>query len=271
MERLKESIYGLRVAPRIRTTPMQVLAVGPSRSGTGSLREALLQLGYHHTYHGFDTVVHPEDDIIWHKLRLKREKLGPGSLTAADFDQVIGHCAAITDHAATAFALDLIAAYPDAKVILNVRKDVDAWHRSVMQTLMPLHRSWTFWVRSWFCSELFWVRESFMRGNWDKFYRGDFEQHSRAVLEQHCQAVRSQVAPERLLEWEIQDGWAPLCLFLGETEPDRPFPTLNAGRSYEKLFRERMARADGNMLRLLAGLAAVAIASAYTKYFVCCN
>ncbi|KAM3501536.1 hypothetical protein MY10362_005485 [Beauveria mimosiformis] len=182
---------------------MQVLAVGPSRSGTSSLREALLQLGYHHTYHGFDTVVHPEDDIIWHKLRLKREKLGPGSLTAADFDQVIGHCAAVTDHAATAFALDLIAAYPDAKVILNVRKDVDAWRRSVMQTLMPLHRSWKFWVRSWFCAELFWVREGFMRGNWDKFYRGDFEKHSRTVLEEHCQAVRSQVAPERLLEWEL--------------------------------------------------------------------
>ncbi|KAK8146933.1 hypothetical protein G3M48_002355 [Beauveria asiatica] len=269
MERLKESIYGLRVTPRARTTPMQVLAVGPSRSGTGSLREALLQLGYHHAYHGFDTVVHPQDDMLWHKLRLKRERLGPGSLTAADFDQVIGHCAAVTDHAAAAFALDLIAAYPDAKVILNVRRDVDAWHRSVMQTLVPLHRSWRFWVRSWFCSELFWVRESFMRGNWDKFYRGGFEKNSRTVLEEHCQAVRSQVVPERLLEWEIDDGWGPLCQFLGKAEPDRPFPTLNAGRNYEKLFRERIARADGNMLRLLAGFAVVAIASAYyTKYSV---
>jgi Sulfotransferase domain len=31
-----------------------VFAVGLSRSGTVSLRDALLQLGYDHTYHGFD-------------------------------------------------------------------------------------------------------------------------------------------------------------------------------------------------------------------------
>ncbi len=270
MERIKEKLYALEVTPRTRTTAMRVLAVGPSRSGTGSLREALLQLGYDYTYHGFDTVVHPEDDILWNRLRLKREQQGPDSLTAADFDQVIGHCAAITDHAAAAFALDLIAAYPEAKVILNVRKDVDAWHRSVMQTLMPLHRSWKFWVRSWFCSELFWVQESFMRGNWNLFYKGDFEKNSRIVLKEHCNAIRAHVAPDRLLEWEIHDGWESLCQFLGKPVPSGPFPTLNAGKNYEKLFRERIARADGNLLRLLVGIAVVAMASMtalWTKHF----
>lgn len=271
MNGIKEIIYSLEVRPRTRTTPLRVLAVGPSRSGTGSLREALLQLGYDYTYHGFDTVVHPEYDILWHRLRLKREKQGPGSLTAADFDQVIGHCAAITDHAAAAFALDLIAAYPEAKVILNVRKDVDAWHRSVMQTLMPLHLSWKLWIRSWFCSELFWLQESFMRGNWNVFYRGDFEKNSRTVLKEHCHTIRAHVAPERLLEWEIQDGWEPLCHFLGKTVPNTPFPRLNTGRNYEGLFRERIARADGNILRFLMGLAVLAIASAVTfwaKHFM---
>ncbi|TQW00289.1 hypothetical protein V2A60_001387 [Cordyceps javanica] len=268
MDYIKSRMYALEVTPRTRSTPMLVLAVGPSRSGTGSLREALIQLGYSHTYHGFDTVIQPADDILWHKLRLKREKLGPGSLTAADFDQVIGHCAAITDHAATAFALDLIAAYPEAKVILNVRKDVEAWHASVMQTLMPLHRSWKFWARSWFCSELFWVQESFMRGNWNSFYRGNFEKHSRGVLKDHCRAIREHVPPERLLEWEIQDGWEPLCKFLGKPEPDEPFPTLNAGRNYEKLFRKRIARADGNIRRIVVGFSVVVVAFVYARYFV---
>lgn len=261
MNRIKERLYSLKVMPRTRTTPLRVLAVGPSRSGTGSLREALLQLGYDYTYHGLDTVVHPEDDILWHQLRLKREKQGPGSLTAADFDQVIGHCAAITDHAAAAFALDLIAAYPDAKVILNVRKDVEAWHRSVMQTLMPLHRSWKFWIRSWFCSELFWVQESFMRGNWNVFYKGEFANNSRAVLKEHCRTVKEHVAPERLLEWDIQDGWEPLCQFLGKTVPNTPFPSLNKAMKYEGLFRERIAKADRNILQVLTGFAFAAIAS----------
>ncbi|UZP38654.1 hypothetical protein NXS19_006470 [Fusarium pseudograminearum] len=42
--------------PRQRTKPMQVLCVGPPRSGTESLQTALLTLGYDHTYHGWDIV-----------------------------------------------------------------------------------------------------------------------------------------------------------------------------------------------------------------------
>ncbi|KAK2596125.1 hypothetical protein QQS21_006472 [Conoideocrella luteorostrata] len=200
------------------------------------------------------------------RLKLKREKQGRGSLTASDFDQVIGHCAAITDHAAAAFALDLIAAYPEAKIILNVRGDVGAWHKSVMQTLMPLHRSWMFWLRSWFCSELFWVQESFMRGTWAMFYRGDFERNSRVVLKEHARAIIASVPPERLLEWDIQDGWEPLCQFLNQPVPNRSFPKLNTGRSYKNLFRERIARADRNILRFVLGLA-FAMASAYMIAF----
>ena len=39
-----------------------------------------------------------------------------------------------------AFAGNLIAAYPDAKVILTIR-DVDAWHKSMMNTVVPAVRS----------------------------------------------------------------------------------------------------------------------------------
>ncbi|PLN86197.1 hypothetical protein BDW42DRAFT_159558 [Aspergillus taichungensis] len=229
---------------------MQVLAVGPSRSGTGSLRAALLELGYDHCYHGLDVVHHPEDDIVWHRLRLKRER---GSiLTAADFDTVIGHCAAITDHAAAAFAPELIAAYPDAKVILNIRQNVDAWHRSVMQTLMPVQQSWAFWFRSWFCAELFWMQESFIRGNWNTFYRGSFEKNSRRVLDEHVHRVRSLVPRERLLEWDINDGWEPLCRFLGKPVSQTPFPTLNRGGRYKQLFLDRIAHADRNIYLCIA-------------------
>ena len=257
MEFIKETVYALDPPSRSRTVPLQVLAVGPSRSGTASLRAALLQLDYHHTYHGFDPTLHPEDDIIWHRLRLKQEhgrRTGKSCLSAADFDQVIGHCAAITDHAAAAFAPELIAAYPEAKVILNIRKDREAWHRSVMQSLMPLHKSWRFWVRSWFCSELFWLQESFFRGNWQKFYKGSFEKHSQRVLDDHCRLIRSLVPSDRLLEWDVSDGWEPLCTFLGQPVPDTPFPTLNKDIRYEQMFKDRIARADANIKYCVSAL-----------------
>ncbi|KAJ5728126.1 hypothetical protein N7493_004456 [Penicillium malachiteum] len=188
MEAIEELFYHIDPPRRTRTVPMQVLAVGPSRSGTRSLRASLLQLGYEHCYHGFD----PED---W--------KNPP---TAEDFDKVIGHCMAITDHPAAAFAPELIAAYPDAKVILNVRKDVRKWHKSVMETLMPVYKSWRFSFRSYFCAELYWMQKSFVRGNWNIFYRGNFEKNSYQVLEDHVRMVKSIVPPERLLEWDIYDG-----------------------------------------------------------------
>ncbi|KAI5459588.1 NAD dependent epimerase/dehydratase [Mariannaea sp. PMI_226] len=250
MEFVKEAVYALQPPCRIRTVPLRVLAVGPSRSGTASLQAALLQLGYQHTYHGFDPTLHPEDDIVWHRLRLKQEcgrRTGQHCLTATDFDQVIGHCAAITDHAAAAFAPELITAYPEAKVILNIRKDINAWHNSVMKTLVPLQTSWTFWFRSWFCSELFWLQEGFFRGNWQTFYRGSFEKHSRRVLEDHCHLVRSLVPPDRLLEWDVTDGWEPLCEFLKQPVPRTPFPTLNKDLPYEQMFQDRIARADANI------------------------
>ncbi|PKY02384.1 hypothetical protein P168DRAFT_329309 [Aspergillus campestris IBT 28561] len=250
MEFLKEHLYALEAPSRTRSVPMQVLAVGPSRSGTGSLRAALLQLGYDHCYHGLDIVDHPEDDLGWHRLRLKRER--GGSLTAADFDAVIGHCAGITDHVAAAFAPELIAAYPDAKVILNIRQDVDAWHQSVMEILDPLHQSWTFWFRSWFCAELFWMQQGFIRGNWNIFYRGSFEKNSRSALDEHRRRVRRLVHPDRLLEWDIHDGWEPLCRFLGKPVPQTPFPTLNKGLRYEQLFRNRIDHADRNINRCIA-------------------
>lgn len=260
MELIKQTLYALDEPSRTRTVPMRVLAVGPSRSGTGSLRAALLQLGYHHTYHGFDVILHPEDDITWHKLRLKREKVGPRGtkqLTAADFDTVIGHCAAIADHVAAAFAPELIAAYPEAKVILNIRKDVDAWHKSVMETLILLQSSWLFWLRSWFCAELFWVHEGFFRGNWHTFYRGSFESNSRKVLEEHCRTVKHLVPPGQLLEWDVHDGWEPLCTFLDQPVPSTPFPTLNTARRYKQLYKDRVAHADRNIGKCILGLMAV--------------
>jgi hypothetical protein len=43
----------------------------------------------------------------------------------------------------------------------------------------------------------------------------------------HTEAVKAAIAPERLLVYEVREGWAPLCGFLGVPVPDEPFPAQN--------------------------------------------
>jgi hypothetical protein len=68
-----------------------------------------------------------------------------------EWDKLLGHCMvltpftvsldhaksfkAVTDFPPALFVDELIAAYPDAKILLTVRNDVEAWYKSVLNTL----------------------------------------------------------------------------------------------------------------------------------------
>ena len=270
LDDLKELLYPLAAPQRTRTVPLEVLAVGPARSGTDSLRAALIELGYSHTYHGYDIALNPSDDKAWWNLFKKKyrgrdykkdrqnAKDGSQILTTADFDGVIGHCAAITDFDAAVFAKDLIYAYPSAKVILNIRRDHDAWFKSCQSTILTLKSDWRMWFRSFFCSELFWVEENFLRCLWPNFYRGDFEKTGKWVLEEHCAMVKGSVHKSNLLEWSPEDGWEPLCEFLGKSVPLKPFPhgnnTIDFTQRIEQLYADFNRRADINIAITISAL-----------------
>jgi hypothetical protein len=52
--------------------------------------------------------------------------------------------------------------------------------------------------------------------------------HCQAVFDRHGAAVRETVAPDRLLVFDVKQGWEPLCAFLGVPVPeDEPFPHVN--------------------------------------------
>lgn len=44
--------------------------------------------------------------------------------------------------------------------------------------------------------------------------------------------VRSAIPKKRLLEFEVAQGWEPLCAFLGVPVPDRPFPRSNDRQAF---------------------------------------
>ncbi|KAF5010513.1 hypothetical protein FDECE_3330 [Fusarium decemcellulare] len=222
--------------PRTRTKPMEVLCIGLPRSGTESLQHALLKLGYSHTYHGWDIVYEtPNYSPQWFG-----SLDGNTTVTKDDFDAVLGHSVAVTDAAASVFAAELIAAYPDAKVVLNYRKDLDAWHRSAKETLVRNSGNWVLFTLSCLSKELFWSWHLYERFMWPGLFRaldGNIEtgiaRNGKWVYREHCNMIRGLVPKERLLEWTVEDGWEPLCEFLDKPAPDEAFPHANAAAGWE--------------------------------------
>ena len=48
----------------------------------------------------------------------------------------------------------------------------------------------------------------------------------------HNEAVKRVVPSERLLVWEVDEGWGPLCEFLGVAVPDTPLPHANEREAF---------------------------------------
>lgn len=62
---------------------------------------------------------------------------------------------------------------------------------------------------------------------WGRMFQGVFGKHGYEVFEAHGDAVREYCQADRFLEYHVGRGWGPLCEFLGEKEPDEPFPSGN--------------------------------------------
>jgi len=69
--------------------------------------------------------------------------------------------------------------------------------------------------------------------------------------------VRLIVPEDRLLEMQIQDGWEPLCKFLGKPIPDEPFPRANDADAAEKVAKQIFMKAILIWAGVFAGLGGV--------------
>lgn len=255
---------------------MQVLALGLSRCGTESLKLALEELGYQGVYHGFELT--GSHSVSWCKL-LDRKFKG-ASITREDFDRVIGDFEAVTDVPCNMLADDMIAAYPDAKVILNRRKDMDAWDRSCRETLCRVLRdSYRLKALALFCADYFWLRQFTMRMISD-YFKGSFERHGKEVYVEHYRKLEDILGGSsrgRYLSWTVEAGWEPLCQFLDKPVPLTPFPSGNAPAAFVARINKRrishIQTAKRNLSIILGTLVftGVAVGLVYKQYGQCCR
>lgn len=101
-----------------------------------AMRTALEQLGFSDTYHMKSVYENPPDIELWRQAFLAKFKGQGKPFEKEQWDQLLGHCQAVTDLPTSAFIPELIAAYPDVKLILTQREE-NSWYASCQRTIQP--------------------------------------------------------------------------------------------------------------------------------------
>jgi hypothetical protein len=219
---------------------MDVLCVGLGRTGTYSLKLALERLGWGPCYHMFELNRHPDRLSLW-------EAAANGN--PVDWDEVFVGYRSTTDWPGAYFWRELTAAYPAAKVVLTTR-DPERWYDSVHNTLyhfgLPRHRLDGFLHRleNWRDPALGRQRRLNQKIIWERTFGGRFTDRQYAInmFNKHIANVRTEVAADRLLVYEVADGWQPLCDFLGAPMPDQPLVRANDMAEFHRNKKRRRRR-----------------------------
>jgi hypothetical protein len=206
--------------------PLSVIGAGYPRTGTASLKLALEQLGFGPCHHMREVIMNPPSARLWVEAAQGRP----------DWEAVFEGFNSCTDAPGCNFWRELAEVYPEAKILLSVR-DPEAWFESTQATVFS--PEWLARPRGTPLETFFDICVHHEFG--DRIHDRDFmlEQFARHINEVVRDAPR-----ERLLVFDVREGWAPLCAFLGVEVPDTPFPHTNSREEMSEL-RQALASQSG--------------------------
>ncbi len=194
---------------------LKVIGAGLGRTGTVSLKLALEQLGIGRCYHMIEVFAHPEHAQLW--VRAARGE--------PDWDTLFAGYGATTDYPACLFWRQLADRNPSAKVILSVR-DPNEWFESTQATIFSAQNAVP-------------GADSPVAGMMRMLHDTYQNLHDRssmiASFERHNQAVIDGLPSQRLLVYRVEQGWEPLCRFLGFPIPVEPFPRANTRADFQAM------------------------------------
>ncbi|MEZ4615462.1 MAG: sulfotransferase [Caldilineaceae bacterium] len=230
---------------------IKVIGAGFGRTGTKSLQVALEELGYAPCYHMTTLFEHPEQSSTW-------QAASAGN--PVDWQTFLADYAATVDWPGCTFYQELMRAFPDAKVLLNVREP-EKWYESAAATIYGATQGLPVIVRV-IRPALANVVDMINGLIWQKTFDNRFADHAHAiaVFNAHNAEVQRVVPPERLLVYTVKEGWEPLCRFLDVPVPDKPFPHLNDTAEFQLMMKRRRWLAQ--LLPWALGLMAAGVAIA---------
>ena len=219
---------------------IKIIGAGLPRTGTNTLKESLEILGYKKTYHMKELLVKPKDLHYW--LTLKET----GN---TKWDELYDGFEATVDFPGYPWYKEHMKKYPDAKVILTVRP-FENWYASIYSTIWQAGPQ-TLGQKLGMLSKLLFnphLRSvikcvKFAKGTiFGVHLQGRFQDKAFAekVFNKHIEEVKAHVPADKLLVYDVSEGWGPLCKFLGVEEPAVPLPHLNKKENFKAMLVELM-------------------------------
>ncbi len=194
---------------------LAVFGAGFGRTGTTSIKLALEQLGFGPCHHMSDVFRSESELPVWRHAANGRK---------IDWHTVFAGWRSAMDWPSTHYWRELAAAFPESKVLLTLRPE-DRWVESFSRTIRRLierraHVARPYWREVLDMAQTMIAEQTF-----------DDAMHDRQVLRQkyrqRAEHVRNEIPSNRLLVYDVADGWEPLCRFLGVEQPDTEFPRTN--------------------------------------------
>ena len=217
---------------------LKIIGAGFGRTSTLSTYTALNQLGFK-CYHMTEVIRNPANKShleFWHKVANSKEG------EQHEWDQVFANYTATIDNPACCVWRELFAAYPDAKVLLTVHpKGGEAWYESTMDTIYFTENKWQYKVLKLVFPFARKFGDMSRKLIWQRSHRDTMNNREQAIARynQHIEEVKAAVPAEQLLIYSADQGWQPLCQFIGTPIPDTEFPNVNDRASLKKSLKQR--------------------------------
>ena len=210
-------------------TEMKLIGAGLPRTATSSQKAAMDILGLSPCYHMQNVFADLDEAVKWNAALDSIEAL----------EDVTAGSVSVIDYPGSYHWRGLMDIYPDAKVMLSVRSG-ESWAKSMQQTI---------WAMLWGDNLLGHVTKvqcdvdpkydfyiKMMKSMWIRANIADENstlESMATAMEAYNQEVIASVPEDRLLVWQIGDGWEPICEFMDLPVPSEDFPHINESAGFE--------------------------------------
>lgn len=202
---------------------MHVIGAGLGRTGTYSLKFALNQLGLGPCHH-MEEVIHdiPRQSPLWEAAIAGKP----------DWGAIYQGYNSAVDWPTASFFRELATVYPGAKFVLSTRTP-ESWAESFGETIYTVLKGREHAPpdkRGWLEMVVKVVAKAGIPLDLDR------DGLINAFIA-HERAVKAAIPADRLLVFDVKQGWEPLCAFLGKPVPADPFPRTNDREQFFELLK----------------------------------